>query len=152
MDGLSCLNIMARICERGIYSKEINRGSTYLILSHRGQQRTSYLWLPGYTWDFWHMSLSSDQLRAAPLIGRNTVTWSSALSTDRHFTTIYHLTFSRNVKCQMIVIWHFHVTWKCQMIGFARWRFNLFECRRRMLQRHLPNGVEWTQLRSPGCW
>jgi len=39
------------------------------------------------------------------------------------------------------IIWHFHVTWKCRMIGFARWRFNLFECRRRMLQRHLPNGL-----------
>ena len=50
------------------------------------------------------------------------------------------------------IIWHFHVKWKCRMIGFARWRFNLFECRRRMLQRHLPNGVERTQLRSPDCW
>jgi len=45
------------------------------------------------------------------------------------------------------IIWHFHVT-----IGFARWRFNLFECRRRMLQRHLLNRVERTQLRSPDCW
>ena len=35
------------------------------------------------------------------------------------------------------IIWHFHVWWKCRMIGIARWRFNLFECRRRMLQRHL---------------
>ena len=64
------------------------------------------------------------------------------------------------------IIQHFHVRWKCRkidrptfsryvkcrVIGFARWRFNLFECRRRMLQRHLPNGVERTQLRSPDCW
>ena len=42
--------------------------------------------------------LSSDQLRAASVIGRNAVTWTLALSTDRRFTTIYHLTFSRNVK------------------------------------------------------
>ena len=50
------------------------------------------------------------------------------------------------------IIRHFHVRWKCRMIGFARWRFNLFESRRPMLQRHLPNGVERTQLRSPDCW
>ena len=58
-----------------------------------------------------HIKLSSDQLRAASLIGRNAVTWLWALSNDGRFTTIYH------------------VRWKCRMIGFARWRFNLFECR-----------------------
>ena len=48
------------------------------------------------------------------------------------------------------IVRHCHV--RCRTIGFARWRFKLFECRRRMLQRHLPNGVERTQPRSRDCW
>jgi len=50
-----------------------------------------------------HYRLSSDQLRPASLIGRNAVTWTSALSTDRRFTTIYHVTF--HVTCALV--WHF---------------------------------------------
>ena len=41
-----------------------------------------------------HIILSSDQLRAASLIGRNAVTWLWALSNVGRFTTIYRLTFS----------------------------------------------------------
>jgi len=93
-----------------------------------------------------HIWLSSDQLRAASLIARNAVTWLWALLNNARFTTIYHRTFSRKVK--MSEDWSSDIF----TFGFARWRFNLFECRRRMLQRHLPNGVERMKLRSPDCW